>query len=682
MYTKKFYWAILSLLLSFLALSFATSCTDDIEKKDNGPILVESILLNAESVTLNISEKYKLSATITPEDATDKTLQWRSENPAIASVSDEGEIVAVAGGSTRINAIANGGAFAACSVIVNAPEPEPEPETEKPLKGRIIGTEMSVDYSLSGFPASTTANTKAMAFDGNFDTFFGSYDRSGTWVGMDLQTKYVITKIGYAPRQAHSSRVQLAVIEGANKSDFSDAMPIHIIKESAPEGKMTYAEVECSRGFRYVRYVTPNDVRCNIAELEFYGTKGEGDDTKLYQATNLPMVVINTEGAQDIVSKENEITSTVYIISENGTSLLTDTQTGVRGRGNASWTFPKKPYRLKFSSKCSPLDAPAKAKKWTLINNYGDKTLMRNLLAFELSRRVGLSYTPFSHPVDVILNGEYKGCYQLCDQIEVNKNRVAVTEMEDNDNSENISGGYLIEIDAYAWGEDYWFTSNKGIPVTIKSPEEGEAQKSYIRNHFNQMEAAVFASNFTDKENGYRKYLDLESFLKHFIVGELAGNTDTYWSVYMYKERDNDKLFTGPIWDHDLSFENDNRTYPINDKTDFIYTHWFSSAAHEEVRNMVNRIIKEDVATHDQLVEMWNELRSTTLTENALVQYINDTAALIDESQELNFKRWDILNSMVHQNYQALGSYDAEVDVVRSYIKARLMKMDELIGTK
>ena len=322
MYTKKFYWAILSLLLSFLALSFATSCTEDIEKKDNGPILVESILLNAESVTLNISEKYKLSATITPENATDKTLQWRSENPAIASVSDEGEIVAVAGGSTTINAIANGGAFAACSVIVNAPEPdpEPEPEPEKPLKGAIIGTEMSVDYSQSGFPASTTANTKAMAFDGNFDTFFASYDRSGTWVGMDLQTKYVITKIGYAPRRAHSSRVQLAVIEGANKSDFSDAMPIHIIKESAPEGKMTYAEVECSRGFRYVRYVTPNDVRCNIAELEFYGTKGEmsvnGRIVGLSDRINTILVPIDFLQKTNNILNYNATASTSRIVIE------------------------------------------------------------------------------------------------------------------------------------------------------------------------------------------------------------------------------------------------------------------------------------------------------------------------------------------------------------------------------
>lgn len=686
----KIHNQILSLLAAILSVAvLLVSCVDNDEiptseeptppqqEEEDVEVAVEGISLDETALTLYRGQTHQLTATITPDNATDKTVVWSSIDEAIATVSNEGLVTAVAlSGQTKIRAsAANGKRVATCTVTI---ETGPEHIDEEKLQGTIIGTELSVDYS-AGSVSSTTVNTKQMAFDGNFNTFFASYNRSGTWVGLDLGEKHVITKVGYAPRAEMSRRVELAVIEGANEPDFSDAMPIHLIKSSAPEGRMTYAEVNCSRGFRYVRYVGPNDARCNLAELEFYGKQHEGDDSKLYQATNLPMVVINTAGAQDITSKENEITSTVYIISEDGTNLLVDEQTGVRGRGNASWEFPKKPYRLKFSSKRSPLNAPAKAKKWTLINNYGDKTLMRNILAFELSRCVDLSYTPFCHPVDVFLNGEYKGCYQLCDQIEVNKNRVNVTEMEDNDTSDNISGGYLIEIDAYANGEDYWFTSNKGIPVTIKSPEEGEAQKNYIRTFFNQMEAAVFAPNFDDEQNGYRKYLDLDSFLKHFIVGELAGNTDTYWSVYMYKERDSDKLFTGPIWDHDLSFENDVRIYPISNMTDFIYTYGNSSAAHYEMRNLVNRIIKSDAKARARLYEMWTGLRATTLTEQHLAQYVEETARLLDESQELNFKRWPILNDRVHQNVSALGSYDKEVDVVDNYIKKRLTQLDILI---
>lgn len=550
------------------------------------------------------------------------------------------------------------------------------------LSGKIIGTEWSVDYDNQGV-VTDKVNTKENVFDGKFDTYFASYVRSGTWVGLDLGEKYVIEKIGYSPRLNQKGRVRLAVIEGANKEDFSDAVPIHVIKEAGVEKQMTYAEVTCSKGFRYVRYVGPNDARCNLAELAFYGEKGEGDDSQFYQITNLPTVVINTEGAQDITSKEKEIPSVVYVISEKGKKILATEETGVRGRGNASWTFPKKPYRLKFDKKQQLLDAPAKAKKWTLINNYGDKTLMRNIVAFELSRRLGLSYTPYATPVDVVLNGEYKGCYQLCDQIEVDENRVNITEMEPSDvDMPNLSGGYLIEIDAYATGETSYFISNTGIPVTIKSPDEDEivaAQSQYITDFFNAMENSAFSSSFADEEKGYRKYLDLDSFLKHFIVGELSGNTDTYWSVYMTKDRDSDKLYTGPVWDFDLAFDNDQRTYPVNTLDDYIYA-TKGSVASESVRNLVNVIVKEDEAARQRLVELWEvACREQGIDEASLLAYVDEVAELLKESQALNFIRWDIMNEKVQQNPVIYGSYEGEVNALKNYLKHRIPKMDELV---
>lgn len=557
-----------------------------------------------------------------------------------------------------------GTAETACSILQEAGGNDFQP---KKLTGTVIGTQYSVDYD-NGNSKSTTVNVKNNVFDGKYDTYFASYDRSRTWVGMDLGEKHVITKVGWSPRIDHQQRVELALFEGANEPDFSDALPIHIVKEPGVNRTMHYADVSCSRGFRYVRYVSPNDVRCNLAELEFYGYADEGDDSKLYQLTNLPTVVINTPDAQEITSKEYELSSNVYIISEEGTDLLATAETGVRGRGNASWDFPKKPYRLKFASKQSPLGAPASAKKWTLINNYGDKTLMRNILAFEVSRRVGMAYTPFCHPVDLVVNGEYRGCYQLCDQVEAASGRV------------DAKDGYLIEIDAYAYSEDVWFSSNHGTPVTIKHPDEDDitqAQRNFIYSYFNKMEAAVFASDFSDSSDGYRKYLDLDSFLKNFIVGEFAGNTDTYWSVYMYKDAADGKLYTGPVWDYDLSFENDGRTYPINSLYGYIYA-TRGSVASEAVRSMVTRIVRDDSAAKARLLELW-----TAACDEGGLKDLNDvvdeTAEMLQESQELNFKRWKILNQQVHQNFQALGSYDAEVQTVRNYITARLESLDKLI---
>ena len=545
-----------------------------------------------------------------------------------------------------------------------AKKPDPKPAK---LSGTVIGSRYSVDYTSGS--QSTTVNVKNNVFDGNFDTYFASYDRSGTWVGLDLGSKHVITKIGYSPRITQSHRVELAMIEGANNPDFSDALPIHMIKQSAPERQMTYEQTSCSRGFRYVRYVSPNDVRCNLAELEFYGYEDEGDDSKLYQLTNLPTVVINTEGSQEIVSKEEELSSTVYIISEEGTYLLATTETGVRGRGNASWDqFPKKPYRLKFKSKQSPLGAPASAKKWTLISNYSDKSLMRNILAFEASRRIGQAYTPYCHPVDVIVNGEYRGCYQLCDQVEAAEGRVPAKD------------GYLIEIDAYAWKEVSAFWSWRGTPVTIKHPDEDDitdSQRQHIESFFNQMETAALGEDFTDPEKGYRKYLDLESFLRNLLVGDFCGNTDLLWSVYMYKDATDGKLYTGPTWDHDLSFDNDYRSYPVNANNDFIFL-FVPSPASDAVRDITRRIVKEDPEAKNLLAQYWNQ----ALEEGDLMtlpDYLDQTYVLLQESQELNFKRWDILDSQVHMNFQALGTYEAEVNFLKNCLKERLVKFDEYV---
>ena len=537
------------------------------------------------------------------------------------------------------------------------------------LTGMVMGTKETVDYKDSS--KSTTVNTCRDAFDGDLNTFFASWERSYTWAGLDLRRPHIITRVGWSPRNdgQGEKRVQLGVFEGANRADFMDALPIYIITEKGKIGEMSYADVSCSRGFRYVRYVGPSDARCNIAELEFYGYQGEGNDSSLYQLTNLPTVSIHTQNNEIPYDKIHQIVSQLTIISDNGTKLLSESGT-TRERGNYSRSTPKKPYRIKFDKKQRVLDAPAKAKKWTLINNYGDKTLMRNLLAFELSRQLGMTYTPFGTAVDVLLNGEYKGCYQLCDQVNINKHRVNITEMTPQDNEGSaLTGGYFVEIDAYADQEKSWFYSNKGNPVTIKSPDEDSItskQKTYIRNYFNKM------------ENQWKTYLDLNSFLRHFLVGELSGNTDTYWSVFMYKERDNDTMYTGPVWDFDLAFNNDNRTYPVNNKRDYIYRSGGSCAGN--MRSFVDRIVVSDANAKSQLVEIWDEARQSGLTEEYMVAYIDSLENALQQSQELNFLRWPIMNQKVHQNPRIWGSYEAEVENVRTYMKERIAWMDKKLN--
>lgn len=558
------------------------------------------------------------------------------------------------------------------------------------LSGTIIGTELSGDAAGN---ATTTENTKEMAFDGDFNTYFKAYisddewDYNRTWVGLDLGEPHVITRIGFASRKMRSYKLQLAVVEGANEPDFSDAMPIYMIRDDkTPSGHMTYADINVSRGFRYVRFMSGPSAACNFAEIEFYGHPGEGDDSQLFQLTNLPLVVVNTDGMRMMQSKDDKVNSTVHIISDGGTSLLSKKDTECKGRGNASWNFPKKPMRLKFPKKQTVLpDAPAKCKKWTLINNYGDKSLMRNKIAFHMSRGIGLSYTPYCQFVDLIFNGEYQGCYQLCDQVEVNPGRVEITEMTPDDiEGEALTGGYFIEIDAYANQEASWFESLRGIPVTIKSPDEDEItpeQSAYIKDYFNKFETAVFTYGFTSETTGYRKYLNLDSFLQYFIVGELDGNTDYFWSIYMSKERGEEKFVVGPVWDVDLGFDNDYRTYPIANKTDFIYRSG-GSVASSAVKRLVDRILVSDTKARERLKYLWSDARvNRHYNPTYYCKLVDRYAEQLAQSQELNFKRWNILGEYVHMNPAVSGSYEGEVQRVKDYLNERFAQLDRIIGT-
>ncbi|MDR2474088.1 MAG: CotH kinase family protein [Tannerella sp.] len=544
---------------------------------------------------------------------------------------------------------------------------------------KIIGTQYSVNYDSN--TASETVNTKSNAFDGNFATYFASYDRSYTWLGLDLGEKHVITKVSYSPRRSYGVRLQLGVFEGANQPDFGDAVPLGIITTVPSENVMTEQSVTNSRGFRYVRYIGPNDVRCNIAEVAFYGFQGVGDDSKLTQITGIPDVIIHTVNAQEVTSKETYLKGIVSFISENGSKFYSDSLE-IRGRGNASWGFPKKPYRLKLFNSTSVLGHPAKGKNWTLINNFGDKTLMRNLLAFDISKRFEMPYTPAGRPVNVFFNGEYKGCYQFCDHIDIRKNRVDIDEMGKNDISgDKLTGGYLIEIDAYATSEDLYFhSSHSNIPVTIKSPDyddmskPGSPARQYIINRFSLLDySAVYGTT-----TAYQQYLDIQTFIRHFLVGELAGNTDTYWSTYLYKPRNDDKFYVGPVWDFDIAFENDNRTHPIMAKNNWLCMTNYSSYPNGGTRNFINRIVTN---LRDDIKQTWAYYRRNgAITEKALLKTIDDYANEMDESQKLNFIRWKILNSTVHQNFQALGSYSAEVQTVRNYITERIKWIDNLTG--
>ena len=146
----------------------------------------------------------------------------------------------------------------------------------------------------------------------------------------------------------------------------------------------------------------------------------------------------------------------------------------------------------------------------------------------------------------------------------------------------------------------------------------------------------------------------------------------------MYKQRDDEIVYTGPVWDFDLAFENDNRTYPVNSKSDYIYRSGGSCTG--SMRSFVDRIVINDSQAKARLVELWDEARQNGLNQENLTAYIDSLEAELQQSQELNFMRWPIMNSRVHQNPRIWGSYAQEVQNVRRFISQRVGWMDKRLN--
>lgn len=534
-----------------------------------------------------------------------------------------------------------------------------------------MGSSPSFDYTTGH--STTAINLPSAAFDGDMQTYFASYAASYSWVGLDLGCKHVVTRIGWSPSASDTGgeKMILGVFEGANRADFMDALPLHMIDAPSTPGQMNERDIYCSSGFRYIRYIGPSGSHCQVSELAIYGYVGDGDSSMVYRPTNLPCIVIHSKDNKEPWSKDTYVECVTSVLGDDG-SLLQDSA-GIRLRGNASLQFPKKPYRLKFASKHSVLQSPASAKNWTLINNYGDKTLMRNMVAFRISEMMGMPYTPFCKAVDLFFNGEYKGCYQLCDKIEVKKGRVDIQKMDSTAiNGEALTGGYLWEMDYQGAYEKNWIRSSRGVWVVLHYPDPDKMvaeQKAYIKQFYQGLEDAAYKASASDTT--WREKIDYPTFSRYFLINQLCGNIDLYWSMYMYKERNDPKAYAGPVWDFDIAFDNDYRVYPMANQSTYSY------GSGGETATMAKHILFADEQTRKETAAQWQQVRDNGLNCSSLEALVDSLADELEQAQRLNFLRWPILSEKVHMNPVALGSYESEVDRLKQFLSMRLGWMDK-----
>lgn len=264
-------------------------------------------------------------------------------------------------------------------------------------------------------------------------------------------------------------------------------------------------------------------------------------------STGLPLVEITTPGGTPVASREEwQEQARLRITLPDGTTAYDSPQTAIRLRGHSTASKPKKPYALKLESKASLLGM-APHKRWVLLANFMDHSLMRNNLAFAIAREAkGLAWTPQGKWVDLSVNGQKQGCYWLGDQVRVEKGRVDIDEKE----------GYLLEIDSYFDEPCRFRTACKQLPVNIKAPDEPSAEAlSYIEQWLNDIERILYVEKRDNLDTLYRHYIDINSFADWWLVHELTQNAEPNGprSCYFYKDKDS-LLKAGPVWDFDLAF--------------------------------------------------------------------------------------------------------------------------------
>ena len=378
---------------------------------------------------------------------------------------------------------------------------------------------------------------------------------------------------------------------------------------------------------------------------------------------------------------------------------------GIEIRGESSQWFEKKSYGIEtwdreYNDADYNLAGLPEEEDWVLYGPYSDKSLIRNKLIYEISNSIGM-YASRTRYVELFINDKYQGLYILMEKLKRDKNRIDISKLENSEiDEELISGGYIIKIDKSDM-EDGSYTDynsfqsqfdvfgnengDKRINFNYEYPKPGEIhanQKNYIKNYFYEFESSLASNNFNDPVNGFRKYIDEDSFIDFFILNELSNNVDGYrLSTYLHKER-NEKLVIGPIWDFNLSFGN--ADYCGGERYD-VWCFKFNERCLGDYWNVPfwwNRLL-EDEKFVDKLKGRWNQLRLNILSDNNILTLIEEQYSFLNNETDIinrNFNKWKIFGIYIWPNSFIGNNYYEEIDFLKNWIKERTKWLDESIN--
>jgi len=429
-------------------------------------------------------------------------------------------------------------------------------------------------------------------------------------------------------------------------------------------------------------------------EKESTDINNTSEELNLDETNLLPQFKIDTSNKTIVDEPKIPASMDLYIDGELNKSY----NIGIEIRGSSSQFFEKKSYGVEtWDSNNEDIDTDLggfpEEEDWILYGPFSDKSLIRNVLIFQLSNAIGMygSRTDF---YEVTINDKFLGTYVLMEKIKRDKNRVNISKNLD----EDISGGYIIKIDK---PPDEGYTSANSFSSKFdtrgsyvgasdikflytypKSSEISNDQKNYIKNYLNDFEEALLSSNFQDPELGYQKYIDIDSFVDFLILNEISKNIDAYRiSTFMHKDK-NQKLKMGPIWDFNLGFGNVNYcdaeitsgwSYKFND---------VCGGDNWKVPFWWNRLF-EDPAFVSKLKNRWSDLRTNVLSDQNLQDRIDEITNFLIEhnAPRRNFDKWTIIGKYVWPNNYIGNNYGEEISYLKNWLEKRVKWMDEEINS-
>ncbi|MGL5892323.1 MAG: CotH kinase family protein, partial [Bacteroidia bacterium] len=421
-------------------------------------------------------------------------------------------------------------------------------------------------------------------------------------------------------------------------------------------------------------------------------------------SSELPIVMINTLGQIIIEDTKIDCLMEIKYNGANNITYVSDSANvyngyvGIEIRGLTSAGYPQSPYGFETrdsaggNNNVSILGMPSE-NDWVLLSNYNDRSLVKNLISYKLFGEMG-NYSPRAQLCEVLVDSSYKGIYVIGEKIKRDANRVDIATLNPADTTgDELTGGYILQQNY--WNANNSFQSNYSpidhpgfdVHFVYEYPDEfaiQAAQKVYIAAYIDSLETALYSVNFADTATGYRKYMDVKSFIDYFIVNEVARSADGFKkSVFFNKDKysNGGKLNAGPVWDFDWAWKNmaicpifqanngAGWAHHINDCfTDNYSTGWY-------VR------LLQDSTFANELRCTYENYRQTILDTTYLFAYIDSIGQLVQNAQARHFQKWPILgmSGPAPDDGPLATTYLGELDSLKKWIAIRLQWLDDSI---